>query len=49
MEIAGPETGSKAKAQWFNFLVLAIIAFGASKFCLLRIGSREWGVGSREE
>jgi Ca-activated chloride channel family protein len=40
MEIAGPETGSKAKAQWFNFLVLAIIAFGASKFCLLRLGMK---------
>jgi Ca-activated chloride channel family protein len=41
-EIAGSEKGSKAKAQWFNFLVLAIIALGASKLCLLRIGSGEW-------
>jgi Ca-activated chloride channel family protein len=41
MEIAGSETGNKAKAQWFNFLVLAIIAFGASKLCLLRIGNGE--------
>jgi Ca-activated chloride channel family protein len=39
MENAGFETGSKAKAQWFIFLVLAIIAFGTSKLCLLRVGT----------
>jgi Ca-activated chloride channel family protein len=41
-EGAGLEAkGKEAKAQWFVFLILAIIAFGTSKLCLLRVGSRE--------
>jgi Ca-activated chloride channel family protein len=40
LESTGLETGNKAKAQWFVFLVFAIMAFGASKLCLLKIGMR---------
>jgi Ca-activated chloride channel family protein len=41
VENAGSEAGTKeAKSQWLVFLVLAIIAFGASKLCLLRLGMR---------
>jgi Ca-activated chloride channel family protein len=37
---ARSETGTKAKARWFVFLILAIIAYGTSKFCLLQLGVR---------
>jgi len=39
METKGSQT--ERTPRWFLFIMLAIITFGASKVCLLRLGSRE--------
>jgi len=36
---------TERKSRWFIFVMSAIIAIGASKLTLLRMGSREWGTG----
>jgi Ca-activated chloride channel family protein len=41
VETEGPRSNETNKERWFVFLILAIMAYGASKMSLLNIGSRK--------